>query len=149
MSGKEDKEATEQIRQLVSELRMLEGAVKITKSQLDLISASVTELTIATSTLEGLKSAQGHLETLVPIGGGSYVPTTITKVDKTIMGVGAGVCVERGIDEALEELKARKGELDKVRQELQQQLVQAARRMEDVRSTISSMLGEGGAVAVV
>lgn len=128
---------------------MLEGAAKITKSQLDIINASVTELTLATSTLEGLKAGQGNLETLVPIGGGSYVPTTVTKADRTIMGVGAGVCIERGFEEALVELKARKTELEKLRQELQQQLLQAARRIEDVRSTIGAIMGQGGGVTVV
>jgi len=144
-----EKEAQEQIRQLVAELRVLEGAARITRSQLDIVNASVTELALAASTLEGLKGAKEDIETLVPIGGGSYLPTVIPKTDRTIVGIGAGVCIERSMDDALQELKARREELEKVRKQLQDQLLQTVARVEDIRNALGTILGRTGGVALV
>lgn len=141
----------ETIRQLLVDLRVLEGSARVTQSQLEIVTASVNEIIIANSTLDGLKKQTGDIQALIPIGAGSYIPSDVKKVDKTIMGVGAGVCIERSLEEALTELKTRQAELEKLRTALQQQLIQTVSKTEEVRGKLSELVKKKGgeSIAVV
>jgi prefoldin alpha subunit len=95
---------------------------------------------IASSTLEGIKEKAKGTSTLVPIGADSYVRAEISDNEKVIMGVGAGVSMERKIDDSISELKSREADLQKVKISLQQQLAQTVARLEDDKSRLNELL---------
>ncbi len=67
----------------------------------------------------------------VPIGGGSYIRAKLESAEKVIVGMGAGVSVEKSLSEAKETVGNRIAQLEKTRRSLQQQLTQVAQKMEE------------------
>ncbi len=136
----------EALRRLIIELRLLEGTFEELQSRLNLVDAGLMEFKLATTALEGTKDKKPGSSILVPIGGGSYAKAQLSDSEKVIVGVGAGVAVEKTVDAAKESIRNRSEELEKVRVAIQQQLVQVAYRMEEVRAKateMSSRLTEG------
>ena len=128
------------IRQLASEIRILEGSIGVLQSRLDIVRAAINEVTLAHNTLEGVKKLQSGESTLVPVGAGSYIRMQLEDSKKLVMGVGAGVAVEKDVESSVTELKARLEELEKARTSLQQQLDQTATRYQQDREALEDLL---------
>ena len=64
------------------------------------------------------------------------------------MGVGAGVSLEKSMNDSIESLKNRQDDLEKLRTSLQQQLSQIASRIEDERRTLSDLVKKRGGETV-
>jgi prefoldin alpha subunit len=128
------------IRQLATEIRILEGSIGALQSRLDIVRAAINEVTLAHNTLEGIQKLQNGDPTLVPVGAGSYVRMQLSDSSKIIMGIGAGVAVEKDVATSTTELKSRLEELDKARTSIQQQLEQTAARYQQDRDALEDML---------
>lgn len=134
----------EEIRRMLVELRILEGSARVVQSRVDVVNAAIGDVAVAHATLEGVKTQSEGSETLIPVGGGSFVRAKLADVQKMIMGVGAGVCIERSVDESIAELKARLGDLDKVRASLQEQLGQTLLKIEEQRNKLGELVKKRG-----
>ncbi len=128
------------VRQLAAEIRILEGSVGALQSRLDVVRAAIGEVTLAHDTLEGLTKLEDGDSVLVPVGAGSYVRMNIADSKKLVMGVGAGVAMEKNVGSSVEELKARLQELDKARTSIQQQLDQTFGRYQQDRDALEELL---------
>ena len=129
----------ETFRRLVVELRILEGTAEALQSRANLVNAALTELRIASMTLEGLEKEKKNTPLFVPIGGGSYIKAKLESANKIIVGMGANVAVERTIKEAKENLGNRIAELEKTRTTLGQQFTQVVGRIRDGRTKIEEI----------
>jgi len=129
------------VRQLASEIRILEGSIGVLQSRLDIVRAAINEVTLAYNTLEGMKKLQNGDATLVPVGAGSYIRMQVADSKKLVMGIGAGVAVEKDVEGSVEELKGRLQDLDKARTSIQQQLDQTATRYQQDREALEDLLG--------
>jgi len=132
-------EDQETFRRLVVELRILEGTAEAIQSRLNLVGAALTELNFARRTLEGVEKETPEASLFVPIGGGSYVKARLESADKVIVGMGAGVSIEKTITEAKATVQNRITELEKTRVSLQQQLVQVVGRIQENRNTLDDL----------
>ena len=128
------------VRQIAAEIRVLEGSINLLQSRLDIVRAASNEVTLAHSTLEGLTKLQNGDSTLVPVGAGSYIRMQLQDSKKLVMGIGAGVAVEKDVESSVTELKARMEELNKARTSLQQQLDQTAARYNQDREALEDLL---------
>jgi len=128
------------VRQLASEIRILEGSIGVLQSRLDIVRAAINEVTLAYNTLEGMKKLQNGEDTLIPVGAGSYIRMQVTDSKKLVMGIGAGVAIEKDVESSVEELKGRLQDLDKARTSIQQQLDQTASRYQQDREAIEELL---------
>lgn len=126
----------ETFRRLVVELRILEGTAEALQSRISLVNAALTELRVANMTLDGLEKEKKEAPLVVPIGGGSFIEATLRGADKIIVGVGAGVAIEKTIEEAKENLGNRLSNLEKTKTSLQQQLTQVADRIGGQRAQL-------------
>ena len=68
----------------------------------------------------------------------------LSDISKIVMGVGAGVAVEKPIEESINEIKERVADLDKVRTSLQEQLNQALIRVEENREKLGELVKRHG-----
>lgn len=132
-------EDQETFRRLAVELRILEGTAEAIQARLNLVSAALTELNIARMTLEGVEKETPDAPLFVPIGGGSYVKAKLESTDKVIVGMGAGVSIEKTISEAKGTVQNRIGEFEKTRVSLQQQLVQVVGRIQENRNKLDDL----------
>jgi prefoldin alpha subunit len=136
------KENEEELRRLLIENRLLEASIAAIQSRLRIINASLAEIILACSTLEGVKGKPKGSKILVPIGAGSFIRAELADSEKIIMGIGAGASIEKTFEDSIKELKARETELDQIRTSLQQQLTQAASQLEEKRRAISILIQE-------
>lgn len=135
----------ETLRRLVVELRLLEGTANTLQSRLNFVNAILTELNYAKMTLEGLEKEKKDVPLFVPIGGGSYIRAKLESAEKIIVGMGAGVSVEKSMSEAKETVGNRIAQLEKTRRSLQQQLTQVAQKIEEDQAKFQELrekLGE-------
>jgi prefoldin alpha subunit len=132
----------ETLRRLIVELRLLEGTADVLQSRLNFVNAVLTELNQAKATLEGLEKEKEDVPLFVPIGGGSYIRAKLESADKVIVGMGAGVSVEKTLSEAKETVENRIAQLEKTRRTLQQQLTQVAQRIEEDRAKFQEVSGK-------
>ena len=116
----------EEIRKISVELRLLEQTAEALQSRLSMLNAVTQDLTYANITLESLEKEKENSELLVPIGGTSYIRAKLDNPDNIIVGIGAGVSVEKTRLEAKEIIKKRLEDLEKARTSTQQQFVQVA-----------------------
>ncbi len=64
------------------------------------------------SVLQALEHIKKGEETYFALGGGIYVPAKVVTEKKVLVSVGAGVFVEKTLDELAEDVKKRISELD-------------------------------------
>jgi prefoldin alpha subunit len=132
------------VRQLATEIRILEGTATTLQSRLDIVRTATNEAALAQATLEGLTKLQDGDDTLVPVGAGSYIRMKIADSKKLIMGIGSGVAMEKDVTTSIEQMKLRVQELDKARNSIQQQLDQTLGRYEQDREALDELLRQQG-----
>jgi prefoldin alpha subunit len=130
----------EELRKLTVELRFYEQTADALQSRLNMISAVITDLTVAGVTLNTLETEKEGSELLVPVGGNSYVKARLDNPNSLIVGMGAGVSVEKTFAESKEILKKRQEELEKTRTSMQQQFVQVVDKTKELRDSIESLV---------
>jgi len=132
--------AEDELRRLSVEMRYLEQTAETLQQRIGMVNAAITDLTYASLTLEGMEKEKENAELLVPIGGNSYVKAKISDTNKIIVGLGAGVSVEKTLVDAKATLKERLDELEKTMNAAQQQFGQVAERINSGRARLESLL---------
>jgi len=134
----------EDFQKSLVQLRVYEGSARALQARLEIVNAALNEFSLASTTLEGVKTQKTDEDALIPVGGGSYVRVKLSDISKIVMGVGAGVAVEKPIEDSVNEIKERIADLDKARTSLQEQLNQALFRMEEGREKLGELVKKHG-----
>ena len=129
----------ETMRRLITEMQLLEGTADEIQSRINIVDAAINELRISDETLDGLKDKAKGDPMLVPIGGGSYVKAKVDDAKRVIIGIGAGVAIEKKTEEAKVNIESQLKDLENVRTNLQNQLIQVAQAMEETQSKVNEM----------
>jgi len=132
--------AEDELRRLSVEMRYLEQTAEALQQRIGMVNAAITDLTYANATLDGIEKEKENSEMLVPIGGSSYVKVKLTDSNKIIVGMGAGVSVEKTLAEAKVTLKERLDDLEKTMNSAQQQFSQIAERINTGRGRLETLL---------
>ena len=135
--------AEEELRKLSLEMRYLEQTADALQQRISMVNAAITDLTYANMTLEGIEKEKENSEILVPIGGSAYMKVKLADANKVIVGLGAGVSIEKTVADAKVTLKERLDELQKTLNSAQQQFTQVADRINRGRSRLETMLASG------
>ena len=130
----------EELRKLSVEMRFLEQTAETLQQRIGMVNAAMTDLAYASMTLEGMEAEKENAELLVPIGGSSYIKVKLACFDKVVVGMGAGVSIEKTLPEAKAIVKERLEELEKTMRSAQQQFAQIAQRINAGRSRVESLL---------
>ena len=132
----------EEFRRLAVELRILEGTAESLQSRIHFLNAAFAELSYAKKTLEGLENEKADAPLFVPIGGGSYVKAKLSDIDNVVYGVGAGVAIEKTLNEAKEGVDKRMSDLENARRSMEQQLGQVLRRIQEDQDMLQQVSAE-------
>jgi prefoldin alpha subunit len=130
----------EELRKLSVEMRFLEQTAETLQQRMSMLNAAMTDLSYANMTLDGVEKEKENADLLVPIGGGSYLKMKLASSDKVVLGIGAGVSVEKQLPEAKVMLKERLDELEKSAVAAQQQFAQIADRINSGRNRLETLL---------
>ncbi|MBN1245774.1 prefoldin subunit alpha [Candidatus Bathyarchaeota archaeon] len=134
--------AEEELNRLSIEMRFLEQTAETLQQRIGMINAAINDLNYANMTLEGMETEKDDAELLVPIGGSSYIKVKLANTGKVIVGMGAGVSVEKTLPEAKAIVKERLDDLEKTMMSAQQQFAQVAQRINAGRSRLESLLAK-------
>jgi prefoldin alpha subunit len=130
----------EELRRLSVEMRYLEQTAETLQQRISMVNAAISDLTYANMTLDGIEKEKENAELLVPIGGSAYVKAKLADTNTVIVGMGAGVSIEKTLAEAKVTLKQRLDELEKTMNAAQQQFSQVAERINTGRGRLENML---------
>ncbi len=133
-------QAEEELRKLSMEMRYLEQTAETLQQRISMVNAALTDINYANMTLDGIEKEKENSELLVPIGGSSYVKVKLADPNKVIIGLGAGVSIEKTLAEAKGTLKERLDELEKTMHAAQQQFSQVAERINSGRGRLENLL---------
>jgi len=103
-------EDQQKLEEIVNQLNIYRSQSEMLQQQVEAIQGSIAEIEILESTLEDVKD-KDSLESLIPVGAGSFMNAEIKKTDEIIMSVGAGVAISKTVDEAKETIASQKKEL--------------------------------------
>ncbi|UCC32837.1 MAG: prefoldin subunit alpha, partial [Candidatus Bathyarchaeota archaeon] len=109
------------------------------QSRINLIRAALTELRVASLTLEGVEKEKKNVPLFVPIGGGSYIKAKLASAEEVIVGIGADVAIERTMKEARRNLESRITEFEKTGNSLGQQLNDVITKMQEHRAELEEV----------
>jgi len=119
------------------------------KKQIDSLSAQIQivenkrmEIDSTIETMDSLKENRIGTEILVPIGSNSFVRAELKDNKKVIVGIGAGISVEKTIDEAKEILKLRSKELENTMNKLQSAVAEIKNKLLELDSISKKLIQE-------
>jgi prefoldin alpha subunit len=101
----------EKIRELIYKLQLFQAESESLQQQASLIELSLNEIENTIQTLNSMDGVKAGQEVIVPIGAGTHIYANIARLDKVIVNIGAGVSVEKSIEDAKKILEKRKEEL--------------------------------------
>ncbi len=139
-SGLQQKE--NQLRQLLSEMRMMEGSSNTLQQRLQHVIAAVSELRMAQGSLGDLKKVESGTNLLVPVGGGAFINAEMGGIDNVVVGIGAGISVKMQYEDAVKDVNNRLSEMEKARASVEEQLGQILAQLETHQSMAERLSSE-------
>lgn len=135
----------QELRKLSAELQLLEQTAQSLQQRINMMNAALTDLTYANMTLDGIKKEKNNAKLLVPIGGSSYIKVKLANVDTVIVGMGAGVSIEKTLPEAKTIVNERLTELQKTMNSASQQFSQIVDRINKGRKRLETIVSSARA----
>jgi prefoldin alpha subunit len=135
-------EKENQLRQLVTEMRLMEGSVNTLQQRHQLVLNSISELRIAKQSLEDLKNIKPGSNMLVPIGGAALINANLGNLEKVVIGIGADVSLEMKYEDAVKDVSERLAEMEKAQVSIEDQLTQIMAQLETHQSIAQRLTSE-------
>ena len=126
----------EELSRSLEELEMARMRLESLSKQAELLQASLGEHARAIETVRAVSTLKEGTEILVPVGAGTFVPARSSGAGHAIVGVGAGVSVERSTEEALAKLEKDAAELELA----QTKIIQEIRNVEKQAGLLSQRI---------
>lgn len=134
-------ETESKYQQLLSEERVLEDQLNDMQTRIEIITAQIQEHVNASVTMSNLKNEQGH-DALIPIGAQIYIKGTINDTSKVLIGLGAGISVEKTAEQANADLEARVSNMQKLLASLRDEYAKIAEKVNNLRSQLGETAQE-------
>jgi len=127
---------------ILAEYSQMRSYAESIRQQLEMASGVLTEFSLSKASLEEIKKREGEGETLIHIGAGNYVRTQLHDVKTVVVGIGAGVSVEKPIDEAVTEIEQRMKNAQEQINSMQNQYSQVIARMGQLQGRLDQMYSQ-------
>lgn len=132
--------STEQkINEMVQQSRVLEAYMNDVMTRQLTVSKLMEEARLASTTIQNITS-ESDVESLMPVGVGVYVKTTVPPIKKVLVALDAGVALEKNREDALNYVESRIKEYEVAGRQLEAQRQEIAMRMEQVQTHINQMI---------
>ena len=104
--------------------------------QINMVNITIKDVETALVTITALKDEHAEKEILVPIGFGSFVKASLLDAENIVVGIGAGVSVEKKIDDAKSFLEKRKDELVKYHEQLNSTIIKIGQEIQNIEKNV-------------
>ncbi len=129
----------QEMQSLQSYLNEYSQQFELLSQQMRMIETARAESLASIEALETLAAADGEVSTLLMLGGGVSVRATVTDTQNMLVGIGAGVTVEKSAEDAVAFLRDRVTEMDASGKrlseslgKLQSQIAVVQKRMQEI-----------------
>lgn len=133
-------EERKKLDRILSELSDHQATAEALRQHLSLLAASMSELSMTLEVIKTVKELKPGTDILVPMGSDSFITAKLGTTDKVITGLGADVAAERGSEDALKVLEARRTELAQALDRAREELGKLGERMEALRPEAERIL---------
>ncbi|MHC1593480.1 MAG: prefoldin subunit alpha [Methermicoccaceae archaeon] len=144
MEQKEQKvPSKEELTEMYVNYQQLRVQAEALAKELEVLRASVSELQ---NTLEGLDTLKGkdNAELLIPVGSGAMMKARLEDEDTVVVSIGAGLSIERPLDESKTYLEDRKDEIFKSYEMGSKSLARLTSQIQEIGLVLERYLGERG-----
>lgn len=129
----------EQAQQLLYQMQMLESYAVNLEQKEEAIMTFLREAVSSVDSIRGIKQNE-KLESLIPVGLGTYVKAEISGTSKVLLDVGAGIAVEKDHDSAVNYLESRIKELQVAINETVTQKRDVLMRLEQLKQEMNRLI---------
>jgi prefoldin alpha subunit len=129
----------QRINELVQQSRILEAYMNDIMTRQVTVSKLMEEAHLASNTIQNITS-ESDVESLMPIGIGVYVKTTVPPIKKLLISLDAGVAIEKSREDALNYVETRIKEYEVAARQLEAQRQEIAMRINQLQSQINQMI---------
>src|SRR5262245_18870406 len=98
--------AEQKISEMVQQSKILESYLNEILTRESALTRLIGEAQLASEGLQSL-SSEGEIDSLIPLGTGVYVRSTIIQVKSLLVNIGAGVCIEKSKVDAINYVEAK------------------------------------------
>ncbi len=118
------------VRNLAMQHQEMQKRAEMTQQQMTAVQMAADDCIRAIGAISELKDAEDGVEMMLPIGSNSYIHAKLNKVDKVVVNVGAGISVEKTMDDAKETLVKRSEQLGKILEQMNVSLGQIVQNLQ-------------------
>jgi prefoldin alpha subunit len=129
----------QRINELVQQSRILEAYMNDIMTRQVTVSKLMEEAHLASNTIQNIHS-ESDVESLMPIGIGVYVKTSVPPIKKLLINLDAGVAVEKSREDALNYVETRIKEYEVAARQLEAQRQEITMRINQLQSQINQMI---------
>lgn len=132
-------EEEEKLQALVAQMKVIEAYLNDIISKEATVSRLIEEGRFAIDAIRSMSSTDS-VQTLMPIGIGVYMQTSVAPVDKLLVSVGSGIAIEKSKEEAITYIETRIKELEVALRSMFSQKQDLAMKMEQTRAEANAMV---------
>ncbi|MBS7287930.1 MAG: prefoldin subunit alpha [Candidatus Freyarchaeota archaeon] len=132
-------ENEQRFRATLSQLNIYEQQAQVLEDRLALLNQMLEETRRATLALEEIKSMDPEHEVLISLGAGAFLKVKVAERERVIFQIGAGVVMEKSVDDVKAKLSERQGELQRELQATAQQLDATVRRARELNRQLQEL----------
>jgi prefoldin alpha subunit len=129
----------QRINELVQQSRILEAYLNDVMTRQVTVSKLMEEAHMASDTIQNITS-ESDVESLMPIGIGVYIKTTVPPIKKLLVNLDAGVAIEKSREDTLNYVEARIKEYEVAARQLEAQRQEISMRINQLQSQINQMI---------
>ena len=126
----------QQLAELSEKHQVYQYQAESIAQQINLVKMTIKDVETALTTITALKDENPGIETLVPIGFGSFVKANLVTTDTIVVGIGAGVSVEKKLDDAKSFLEKRKDDLAKYYEQLNSTIAKLGQELQNIEKIV-------------
>jgi len=132
----------EELQRMYFEAENYRRQLESISAQIQVVDAAMAETESAMIALDSLKEAKAGDGILVPIGSGSFIKGEIKDKESVIIGIGAGISVEKNVSEAKKILEAREKDMKDTLEKLRNGATQANKKLMELSSKSEGIMQE-------
>lgn len=129
----------QRINELVQQSRILEAYMNDVMTRQVTVGKLMEEAHLASNTIQNITS-DSDVESLMPIGIGVYIKTTVPPIKKLLINLDAGVAIEKSREDALNYVETRIKEYEVAARQLEAQRQEITMRINQLQSQINQMI---------
>ena len=134
-----DKKLTEEdIHNIAMQHQQMQYQAEGLMQQVNMVGASIDESHRAINSINELEGMEDAHEIMVPIGSNTNIRANLVKPDGVIIEIGAGISIEKKLEDAKKSLEKQNNELTQYQQNLQKTLNEMISKMKEMEAVVQA-----------